>query len=77
MIYLLRKPATAEQIKQMLAAYESYILVAVDVARERIAAGGDFPVECESLLVEDGSKQQDIWGADWIPAEQTDRKSVV
>ncbi len=23
--------------------------------------------ECEAVLIEDGSRQDDIWGADWLP----------
>lgn len=23
--------------------------------------------DCEAVLIEDGSRQDDIWGADWLP----------
>jgi hypothetical protein len=26
--------------------------------------------DCEAVLLEDGSQQDDIWGADWDPAAQ-------
>jgi len=26
--------------------------------------------DCESALLDDGSQQEDIWGADWTPASQ-------
>jgi len=26
--------------------------------------------DCEQLLLENGSEQDDIWGANWYPAEQ-------
>ena len=26
--------------------------------------------DCESVLLEDGSLQEDIWGANWYPVEQ-------
>jgi hypothetical protein len=26
--------------------------------------------DCESVLLEDGSEQDDLWGANWYPAEQ-------
>jgi len=25
--------------------------------------------DCESLLLQDGSEQKNIWGADWVPDE--------
>ena len=27
--------------------------------------------DCEAILLEDGSIQEDIWGANWIPSTQT------
>lgn len=27
--------------------------------------------DCEAVLLEDGSHQKDIWGANWIPKTQT------
>jgi hypothetical protein len=26
--------------------------------------------KCEQVLLEDGSRQEDIWGADWLPLSQ-------
>jgi hypothetical protein len=26
--------------------------------------------DCEAILLEEGSQQEDIWGADWTPASQ-------
>lgn len=27
--------------------------------------------DCEAILIEDGSNQENIWGANWIPDTQT------
>ena len=27
-------------------------------------------LHCEALLLEDGSRQEDVWGADWVPLSQ-------
>ena len=58
---------------EMLEVHESYIKVAVDVRRDILAGGGEFHADCESVLVEDGSRREDVWGADWIPAENAVR----
>jgi hypothetical protein len=50
---------------------ETYIKVAVDVERELLAGGGEYHADCEEVLLEDGSRQEDIWGADWYPDSQT------
>lgn len=67
-IYIIRDKVTPQKEKEMLCALESYIKLAVDVKREIIAGGGMLHADCESVLLENGSKQKDIWGADWIPA---------
>jgi hypothetical protein len=51
----------------MLEALETYIKVAVDVERELLAGGGEYHADCEDVLLEDGSRQENIWGADWYP----------
>lgn len=66
-VLLIKKRATKEEIRQMLVALKSYIKLAVDIKKEVLAGGGILHADCEALLLEDGSKQEDIWGADWIP----------
>ena len=52
----------------MLEASGSYIKLAVDVKRRILAGGGVMHADCEAVLLEDGSQQTDIWGADWNPS---------
>ena len=70
MIYVLREPATAQQVKEMLEVHEHFIKVAVDVRTGLLAGGGEFHADCEAALVEHGSERTDVWGADWIPDEK-------
>lgn len=67
MICIICKKATKKQIAKMLEALEAYIKLAVDLDRKILAGGGVLHADCEAVLLEDGSKQKDIWGADWIP----------
>lgn len=30
----------------------------------------EMQADCESVLLEEGSEQDDLWGANWYPAEQ-------
>ena len=66
-IIIIKNRAKKEEIKQMLEALKSYIKLAVDIKREVLAGGGILHADCEAALLKDGSKQEDIWGADWIP----------
>lgn len=65
MIYLIEERATKEQIEDMLETLSSYIKLAVDIERGILAGGGEMHADCESVLLQHGSKQVDIWGADW------------
>jgi len=69
-IHIIRTPATPQQIGDMLQALETYIKLAVDTNRGILAGGGVMHADCESALLEDGSAQENIWGADWNPASQ-------
>ena len=66
MILIIYKTATKEQITQMAQHFGSkFIKLAVDVNREILAGGGELHSDCEQALLEDGSQQVDVWGADW------------
>ncbi len=77
MIHLVTERATEQQIKDMLELYETYFKVAVDVKRVVLAGGGEFHADCESILLEHGSRREDIWGADWVPDRQEVRYSAL
>lgn len=66
-ILIIKKRAKKEEIKEMLQALKSYIKLAVDIKKEVLAGGGILHADCEAVLLKNGSKQEDIWGADWIP----------
>ena len=71
MILIIRQPATSEQIVQMSEAFgETLIKLAVDVERRILAGGGELHADCEEALLEDGSQQHNVWGADWYPLDQ-------
>lgn len=70
MIHLIRSRATKEQMDEMLQTLGGYVKLAVDIQRGILAGGGVLHADCEAVLLEDGSGQKDVWGADWNPATQ-------
>ena len=70
MIHIIRSRATKQQMEEMLQTLSTYIKLAVDIQRGILAGGGVMHADCESALLEDGSNQEDIWGADWNPFSQ-------
>lgn len=51
----------------MRAEFDSFIKLAVDLEREILAGGGELHADCEQALLQDGSKQVNVWGGDWFP----------
>lgn len=70
MIYLLREKPTKEQLVSMLKEYETMIKIVVDIRRRVLSGGGEMHSDCESVLLDDGSEQDDLWGANWYPTDQ-------
>jgi len=69
-IHVIRARATPQQVVEMQEALETYIKLAVDIRRGVLAGGGIMHADCEAMLLEDGSQQDDVWGADWAPGAQ-------
>jgi hypothetical protein len=60
---------TPEQIVNLAAEiFDDMFKVVVDVERGVLAAGGALHADAEQLLLDDGSRQQDVWGANYFPA---------
>jgi len=70
-IHIIRQHATQKEIEEMLQELETYIKLAVDVERSILAGGGEYHADCEEVLLEDGSLQENVWGADWYPDSKT------
>jgi hypothetical protein len=70
MIYLLTENPTLEQLREMLKEHETMIKIVIDIRRKILAGGGKMHADCESVLLGNGSEQDDLWGANWYPEEQ-------
>ncbi len=69
MICLLTQKATVSDIQNMLEQYEGMIKIVVDIRRHILSGGGEMHADCETALLEEGSEQDDLWGATWYPDE--------
>lgn len=47
--------------------FEDMVKYVVDVERGVIAVGGEMHADAEQVLLEDGSRQVDLWGANYYP----------
>jgi len=67
MIHLIESTPTPQQLAEMLEELEDYVKLAVDIEQGVAAGGGALHADCEAALLANGSMQENIWGADWIP----------
>ncbi|MBI1876498.1 MAG: hypothetical protein HYZ58_08450 [Acidobacteria bacterium] len=49
------------------------VKLVVDVRRCVVAVGGELHADAEALLLEQGSQQADLWGANYYPGLGADR----
>jgi len=58
----------ADTLRTLVARFfEDMVKYVVDVEREVVAVGGDLHADAEALLIELGSRQRDLWGANYYP----------
>lgn len=55
-------PFTKEEIQQLREQFDSYIKTVIDIEKKICSAGCDRHFESEKILLDQGSKQEDIWG---------------
>ncbi len=55
-------PFTPEEINQLKVQFDVYIKTVIDIQKKICSAGMDRHFEGEQILLQQGSKQQDLWG---------------
>lgn len=78
MLLLINKKATSEEIKKMAEDFGGYIKVVIDVEQKILAAGGERHFEGEQKLLEQGSRQENLWGGGLdLQTKEIDYNSVI
>lgn len=62
MIITKNKPFTKNEIVKLQEQFDTYIKTVIDVDSNVCSAGCDRHFECEEILLQNGSKQKNIWG---------------
>ena len=78
MLFLITSKPTEQMIESALEDLDGYMKFDVDIERKIATIGGLRHFEGEELLLEDGSKQDDLWGGgiDW-ETKQIDYESMI
>jgi hypothetical protein len=72
-IVLVETPLDRAELRRLVERhFEDMVKYVVDVARGIAAVGGELHADEEALLLENGSRQDDLWGANYYPGRGTD-----
>ena len=71
-ILLLEERIAAPDLARLVARFEDMAKYVVDVRRRVIGIGGEMHADAEQVLLEHGSEQQDLWGANYYPGRDRD-----
>jgi len=67
-IVIVRERIEHAELKRLVLLYfEDMVKYVVDVERGVVGLGGEMHADAEQLLLEDGSRQADLWGANYYP----------
>lgn len=67
-IEIIRDKLSQEKIIQLAReTFGDMVKVVVDIKRAVLAAGGELHADAESALIDDGSEQKNLWGANIYP----------
>lgn len=67
-VVLLESRIDPQELARVVAAhFEDMVKYVVDVERGLVAVGGEMHADAEQVLLEAGSRQADLWGANYYP----------
>jgi hypothetical protein len=67
-IAIIRERIERHELARLVATYfGDMVKIVVDVRRQIVAVGGELHADAEQLLLEQGSQQADLWGANYYP----------
>ena len=67
-IVILEKKIESAELARLVGLYfEGMVKYVVDIERKIAAVGGELHADAEHLLLESGSRQEDLWGANYYP----------
>ncbi len=73
MIEIITESISQEKLKSFLGQpFDEMVKFVVDVEKEIIALGGEMHADAEEILLEQGSEQKKLWGANVYPDKQGD-----
>lgn len=67
-IHLVDQPIDPQVLRALVERFfGDMVKLVIDVRRRLVAVGGELHADAEAILLERGSKQADLWGANYYP----------
>ena len=67
-IVVLDRPIERAELDRLVGAhFTGMVKLVADLRRRLVALGGELHADAEALLLEQGSRQEDLWGANYYP----------
>lgn len=67
-MHIVKEMLSLDDLKAMAATFGDMVKAVVDIERGIIAVDAELHSDLEALLLEDGSKQRDLWGVNLYPS---------
>ncbi len=75
MIKIVRDRMLQEEVNGFLGKpFSEMVKFVADLNKEVVAFGGELHADAESLLLEEGSQQSDLWGGNFYPGRPTEER---
>lgn len=73
-IEIIREPISKEKLKESAKElFGDFVKAVVDIQKNIMAIGGELHADEERVLLEDGSRQEDVWGINlWVDKDASD-----
>jgi len=71
-VVVLKSRIDPGELRRLAERFEGMVKYVVDVERQLIAIGGEMHSDSEQVLLEAGSRQADLWGANYYPGRGRD-----
>ncbi len=78
MVITKSEPFTKEEVKKLKELFDTYIKTVIDIEQKVCSAGADRHFESEKILLDQGSKQNNLWGGGIdVETEEIDYNSFI
>jgi hypothetical protein len=74
-IKIIKEKISQAELKSLAeSSFGEVVKVVVDIERNILAIGGELHADEESVLLDDGSKQENLWGINYYPWKDANRR---